>query len=374
MKILHVGKYYSPVPGGIESVNKLIVDGLREEVHHILCFNTSCRNTYIKERNVEITRTATFGVIASQPLSIAYFWKLKKILQEFKPNVVHFHYPNPLGALCLNIILPREIKLVVHWHSDVVAQPRLYKLIEGVEQRLLKRADIILATSPNYAEYSIPLKPFQEKIRILPCAINPTDLKLSQYDLLRVQKLRESYGYKPIILFLGRHVEYKGLEYLLRAEKNIRTDCVFIIAGSGVLSEELKAKYTSSRLHWIGRIKDEDLKIYYTLADIFAFPSITRNEAFGVVLLEAMFCRCAVVDYTIAGSGVNWVAKNGETCVECENRNVVQLAESIDKLSIDSSLRKKMGENAHKRVLDNFTSERIVAYLRVLYNDMIVSA
>lgn len=373
MKILHVGKYYSPVPGGIESVNKLIVDGLKEEMHHILCFNTSCRNIYRKEQNIAVTRAATFGIVASQPLSIAYFWKLKKILNEFKPNVVHFHYPNPLGAFCLNRVLPKGIKLVVHWHSDVVAQPRLYKLIEGVERRLLKRADIILVTSPNYAEYSIPMRPFQEKIRILPCAINPTDFKLSQNDLLRVQKLRESYGHRPIILFLGRHVEYKGLEYLLRAEKNVRTDCVFIIAGSGVLGEELKIKYTSSRLRWIGRIKDEDMKIYYTLADIFAFPSITRNEAFGVVLLEAMFCRCAVVDYTIVGSGVNWVAKDGETCIECENRNIAQLAEAIDKLLTDSSLRQKMGENAHKRVLENFTSERIVAYLKGLYKELIMN-
>lgn len=372
MKILHVGKYYSPVPGGIESVNKLIVDGLKEETHYILCFNSLCQNDYTREQNVEITRAATLGVVASQPLSIAYFWKLKKILNEFKPDVVHFHYPNPLGAFCLNVVLPKEIKLLVHWHSDVVAQPRLYKLIEDVERQLLKRADIILATSPNYAEYSMPLKSFQEKIRILPCAINPLDFTLLQDDLLRVQRLRKSYGDRPIILFLGRHVKYKGLEDLLKAEKSVRTDCIFVIAGSGVLSEELKAKYTSSRIHWLGRIKDEDMKIYYTLADIFVFPSITRNEAFGVVLLEAMFCHCAVVDYTIVGSGVNWVAKNGETCIECENRNVAQLAEAIDKLLIDPSLKQKMGENAYRRVLDNFTAERIVTRLKELYKELIV--
>ena len=176
-----------------------------------------------------------------------------------------------------------------------------------------------------------------------------------------------------IVVIVTYNLRYFQIHHPKRRKVSKRTDCVFVIAGSGVLSEELKVKYTSStRLDWIGKIKDEDMKIYYMLADIFAFPSITRNEAFGVVLLEAMFCRCAVVDYTIAGSGVNWVAKDGETCVECENRNIVQLAEAIDKLLTDSSLRQKMGDNAHKRVLENFTSERIVAYLKGLYKELII--
>ena len=155
MKILHVGKYYSPVPGGIESVNKLIVDNLKEDIHHVFCFNQSCRNVYERKGNVEITRVATLGVVASQPLSIVYPLLLRKTLKHFKPDVVHFHYPNPLGAFFLNRVLPKNIKLIVHWHSDIVAQHRLHKFIGGIERHLLRRADIILATSPNYAKCSI---------------------------------------------------------------------------------------------------------------------------------------------------------------------------------------------------------------------------
>lgn len=372
MKILHVAKYYSPVPGGIESVNKLIVDNLKEDIHHVFCFNQSCRTVYERKGNVEITRVATLGVVASQPLSIVYPLLLRKTLKHFKPDVVHFHYPNPLGAFFLNSVLPKNIKLIVHWHSDIVAQHRLHKLVGGIERHLLKRADIILATSPNYAKCSIPLSPFFKKIRILPCAITPTDFDLSTADEEQVQKLRTVYGNKPVILFLGRHVEYKGIEYLLQAEKYIKSDCEFVIVGSGPLTEGLKARYTSPRIHWIGQIKDEEKKICYALANIFVFPSITRNEAFGVVLLEAMYCLCPVVDYTIIGSGVNWVAKNGETCIECENRSVTQFAEAIDYLLMNPSLRHIMGENAHNRVLKNFTSERVITYLKGLYQELIM--
>lgn len=160
--------------------------------------------------------------------------------------------------------------------------------------------------------------------------------------------------------FIGRHVEYKGLKYLLEAEKLVKENCVFLIAGQGPMTDTYKKQYSSDRIFWLGKIRDEEMSIYYHAADIFAFPSVTRNEAFGVVLAESMCCGLPSVTFSVAGSGVNWVSINNETAIESENANSVQLANAITKLLLDNNLRTKLGVNAKKRV-EKLFSKNIVA-------------
>ena len=85
-------------------------------------------------------------------------------------------------------------------------------------------------------------------------------------------------------------------------------------------------------MHFVGRLSDEDLKLYHYAAFVFAFPSITKNEAFGVALAEAMYCGTPAVTFTIPGSGVNWVPPNGETGIEVPNGDDKAYAKAIDTL------------------------------------------
>lgn len=79
-------------------------------------------------------------------------------------------------------------------------------------------------------------------------------------------------------------MEYKGLRYLIEAEKYITTDCHIVIAGQGPLTEELKAKANLERVSFVGRLSNDELRCYLHAADVFAFPSITKNEAFDLRL------------------------------------------------------------------------------------------
>ena len=65
------------------------------------------------------------------------------------------------------------------------------------------------------------------------------------------------------MFFVGRHIQYKGLPYLIEAERYVKSDCVFVVAGSGPLTEELKGQCTSDRVHFVGRLNDEELKFYH---------------------------------------------------------------------------------------------------------------
>lgn len=370
MKILHIAKFYYPVDGGIESTSKYIVDSLPQFEHQVVCFNTR-NNTEIDYVNtIKVTRVATLGKIASQPISISYYRRLKTILKEYSPDIIHLHYPNPLIAFFLVLLMPRNVHLVVHWHSDIVEQNFLYQFVKGIERKLLDRANLILTTSPNYGIASKPLGGYMAKIKVLPSAIEPSLFMLDEGEAENVDAVKKKYQNKKIVFFVGRHVKYKGIVHLLEAERFITSDCVFVIAGNGPLTDDLKRTYLSERIKWLGRINQDELKCCFYAADVFAFPSLTKNEAFGLVLAEAMYCYCPTVTFTIAGSGVNWVSLNGETGIEVKNGNSRLLADAIDSLLTDDSMRNQYAQNARRRVLKYFVMDEIKKELTKIYTDL----
>lgn len=370
MRILHIGKYYAPIEGGIESINHFVVDALKGCQQRVISFNNQDVSCEEDIENVPVIRSSSKGVLASQPLSFSYLRELRRCIRLFNPDVIHFHYPNPLGAFYLLLSITKQNKLIVHWHSDVVAQKFLHPFVKPIEDRLLKRADVIITTSPNYANASKNLLQFKNKVIIIPCSIDETQLDLKPGEEERVQTIKMKYESKPIIFFLGRHVEYKGIKYLLEAEKFVQQDCVFLIAGQGPLTAQLKEQYHSSRIHWLGRLSEDEKRYYYHAASIFAFPSITRNEAFGIVLAEAMYCGCPTVTFTIEGSGVNWVSLNGETGIEVTNSDSQAYAQAIDKLLQDENLRNEMGKNAKKRVISLFSQKIVAKQYQDLYGKL----
>ncbi|CAK7004844.1 MAG: D-inositol-3-phosphate glycosyltransferase [Parabacteroides sp.] len=370
-RILHISKYYPPQMGGIEDVCYNIVSYLstiNEVEQKVICFNTISKTVYEKYQGVEIIRVASDMKILSQPLSIKYKKELENLLQNFRPDIVHFHAPNPFVCLFLNMLLSRETTLIIHWHSDIVAQKNVYKIIKPIETGILKRADTIIATSPNYILYSEPLLKFKNKIHIIPNTIDISKFEYSDDIKLKVREIKERYMNKPIVFFIGRHVPYKGLKYLLEAIPFISVDCEFIIGGDGPLTDKLKKMISLDNLHFIGRIPDDLLAAYYYAADIFVFPSITKNEAFGVVLAEAMYCYTPSITFTIKGSGVNWVNLANVTGLEVENSNSYEFSQAIDKLLKDNSLRSVYALNARKRVEELFVFEDIKSDLRKLYS------
>lgn len=182
---------------------------------------------------------------------------------------------------------------------------------------------------------SLPLQPFKDKVKILPNAMDEDNFILRDGDMEKIEDVRKRYGNKPIVFFVGRHIQYKGLPHLIEAEKYVHSDCAFVIAGQGPLTEELKAKCHSSRVYFIGKLSDEDLKIHHYAASVFAFPSITKNEAFGVALAEAVYCGTPAVTFAILGSGVNWVSLNEKTGLEVPNGDDKAFAKAIDILLDD---------------------------------------
>ena len=369
-RILHIPNYYPPHIGGIEDVCHSIVAGLPEYHHQVICFNDKKKDEIDVYEGITVTRCGIIKKLFSQSLSISFYPQLKKLFAEFQPDIVHFHTPNPLGSVYLLSLIPKNVKLIVHWHSDIVEQSFLYTFYHPIEKKLLQRADKIFVTSPTYVAGSKPLSLWKDKLHVVPNTVNVQKLTLGKGDEHAIEKIRNHYNGKKIIFTFGRHVPYKGLSYLIDAIPEISPECVVVIAGKGPLTERLKEMSDAPNLYFIGRLHEAELRRYLYASSIFAFPSITRNEAFGIALAEAMYCGLPAVTFTIPDSGVNWVCPDKETGLESENGNSKALAGAINRLLEDAGLRDTLGANASERVRKFFVIEAIKDDLIQIYDNI----
>lgn len=369
MKVLHIGKYYPPFFGGIEKVNFDLVEGLNKHdiQTDVLCFN-HLKGQSFENTKYKITRSKTLINVFSTPISLSFFWKLRRIKKDY--DIVHIHLPNPIASIALQYSGFKG-KVVLHWHSDIVKQKKLKLLYGPFEKAILKRADKIIVTSPNYLEASETLKPYLSKCAVIPIGIDssefPTNIPFRE-------KLENETKGKKVIFSLGRLIYYKGFEYLIDAAKQLPNHAVVYIGGVGelnsVLSEQIKSNNLEERVKLIGKIPFNEIGEYYRRADVFCLPSNERSEAFGVVLIEAMSFGCPVVCCNIKGSGVPWVATDNKNALIVPPFDSKGLSYALLELINDAKKRGEFSEASLHRYERLFQLNSMLDSTISLYRDV----
>ena len=379
-RILQISNYLYPNIGGIEQTARDIGNAIKEmpeTEQKILCFNETARDgDYICRREetvhdevdgIEVIRCGCITKKASQSISLTFGSELKKVMEEFRPDTVIFHYPNPFQAVFLEKYLKQDFTFILYWHLDITKQKSLEKLFHRQTIRLLERADTIVATSPVYIEGSPFLSQYRAKCKVIPSCINEGRLAVTEEIRQRAEEIRAENEGKILCFAIGRHIKYKGFTYLVQASKQLDDRFRIVIGGEGPLSKALKEEADGdSKISFPGRLSEEDLLAYYLAMDIFCFPSVTKNEAFGLALAEAMYFGKPAVTFTVPGSGVNYVSIANETGFEVTNGDAEAYARAMNELGNKPMLRQKLGENAKKRVEELFLTPGFREKIRML--------
>ena len=384
-RVLQISKDYYPFLGGTEQVARDMTKAIQRmggAEQKIICFNADAsdethvckkeQTIYDEIDGVEVIRCGCQLKIASQSISADYGKELQKIMDGFKPEIVILHYPNPFAAHFLLKYRKWDFKLAVYWHLDITKQKILKYFFSEQNIRLINRSDCILGATPTHLNESAFTPYFEGKKQILPYMIDEKKLVLSEEELTYAQKIKEKYAGKKIGFFIGRHVEYKGLSYLIKASKKLQDEKIsFMIAGTGELTERLKESAANDKkIEFLGAISDSEKRSYLFASDIICFPSITRNEGFGLALAEGMYFGKPAVTFTIPGSGVNYVNLNGVTGIECPNCDAEAYAEALRTLCRDDKLREQYGRAARQRVLEHFTAEKFDENVKKLISEL----
>jgi Glycosyltransferase len=368
--ILHVSKYYYPDLGGIETVAMYLAEGLKDYHNIVICFSKDKKYHEEDINGVKVYRVPVNYSFMSQDISFRYYGILKKLVSYYQPFAVHVHCPNPFVYPMVTHAISQETKLIAHWHSDILSKGIMYDLIKPFEKHFLDRADLVISTSPNYINYSKPLMEHIDKVKVAQNGLITSSFDLQPEDKERIQAIKQKYDNKKIVLFVGRHVPYKGIDYLIRSEQYIKSDCVILIAGTGPQTHTLQSIPRSNRVVFIGKLPDQDLRCYAHAATVFAFPSITKAEAFGIALAEAMYCKSTPVTFSIKGSGVNWVSIKDVTCEEVPLKDEKAFGEAIDKLLSDENLCQKYALAGYQRIIDNFTETKAIEIMANIYKNL----
>jgi glycosyltransferase involved in cell wall biosynthesis len=366
MRVLHVGKYYPPAPGGMETVVRLLCEHERPITDsRVLVSNTSATTISESWRGVPVTRVARLAAIGS--VGVCPTFPIEWARQQ--TDVTVLHEPNPI-ALISDLLTWQRGPLVVWYHSEVMRAAWKYKLMyEPFLKRVLDRASRIVVSSPKLTEHAAALQPYRDKCLVVPFGIELAKLAPTPAVAARARALRQEHG-RPIVLFVGRLVPYKGAAILIDAVRGL--DVTTIVVGSGPLGPALRtqAAQSGASVVFAGEVDAQELLALYHACDLFVLPSVTRAEAFGMVQLEAMACGKPVIS-TDLPSGVPWVNRHGESGLVVPPENADALARAIRDLLEDHALRERLGAGARRRVEQEFTAGLMAARTVALYREVL---
>jgi len=372
MRITMATKYYPPVVGGIESHVRDLSEALVSAGHHVRVICSNTEHLFAQEviNGVEVIRLPRVTEQVATPLARHYGKALGYEARHC--DVMHFHFPYPWGEFqWLFEPAIRNTPYVVTYHTDIVRQKKALSMYQPFLKRFLNKANLIMASSPQLIEYSEYLNPLEKKCRQINFGLNLDHIADNEDAIKRGEELKMSLSSaRPIVLFTGRLVYYKGVDVLIDSMPYV--DAEYAVIGSGPLEEEMRSRAkelgVSDRLHMMGRVSDEDLAAWYHAADVFALPSVETSEAFGLVQIESHGAGTPVVS-TLLESGVPYANLDGVTGFSVEVGSHEALAEGINKILADPKLAKKLGAQAKKRALTEFSIPKMVDEVLEMYRE-----
>ena len=331
------------------------------EIHILLPKN----RPYNKTKNVYVEYAPLKHIIPPYLYSIIMLPFLFKKYSRIKFDIlrVHSHFLG-LGVVFFKVIHP-NIKLVTHYHLD---HEGLF--VNLVNKILFKYSDLIIADS-FYLKRQLSKKFSKEKgkIAVIHTGVDHQSIIPTKADDTLINRYRLQG--KVVITFMGRFIKRKNPLFLVRLMKILPKNTVLVLIGKGPQEEEIKKEAKllglEDRILMPGILFGSRKLSYYSISDIFVFPSL--NEGFVLAVLEAMAAGLPLV---LPNSGAFPEAlSDGINGYLAKPNNVDDWVKKLTRLINDQNLRMRMGEASRKLVLSKFTWDKVAednikAYLSLL--------
>ncbi len=292
--------------------------------------------------------------------------QLKKVIREFKPDILHAHFATSYGLLgALSGFHPFILSV---WGSDVFDFPKKSSLHRKILEYNLKKADKILSTSHVMAAET---KKYTDKeIEVTPFGIDTVKFAPEKAERAALTPFSE----EDIVVGTIKLLEDKyGINYLIEAfstvaKKHPELPLKLLIVGDGSerknlesLTEKLEIK---DKVYFAGMADYSKVPYFNNILDVYA--ALSNYESFGVAVIEAQSCGKPVVVSNVGG--LPEVVEDGVTGFVVERKNAAATAEKLEKLVLDSELRKSIGNAGRERVLKLYDWNANVAQMMEIYN------
>jgi len=292
---------------------------------------------------------------------------LKRIVNEFRPDILHMHY---LGPLVAPILLRFRPFLVSVWGADIIGETGLVRDTprhRWLKRLVLRRADAVLATSAQLARFTaqyagLPL----ERVPVYPWGV----------DRRQFRPRHVGDGDGLVISFIKTLKPKYGPEFLLRAIPAVRARhprVRVIMAGDGPLRPDLEVAAAdlgiADIVTFTGEVPHEHVPDYLAQTDIFVMPSVHESETFGVAAVEAQAMGVPVVASRIGG--VPEAVADGLTGLLVPPRDPEALAAAILRIALDVDLRASMSREGPRFVAHHFDWDTNAGRVEQLYRSLL---
>lgn len=370
MRVLHIGKYFPPEPGGIERfVDSLTRAQLDSGLQPAVLAHDRTASSATQEAGRSVFRCRSLGQLLFTPIAPAWLPWLARAIRQHQPQLLHLHLPNPAAFAALLLPAARRLPWVLHWHADIPVDAahrglRLaYPAYSLFEQAMLGRAAAVIATSASYLDASLPLQRHRARCHVVP-------LGLGDAPEPGVACRWPKAGLR--VLAVGRLSYYKGFDRLVRAVAATPETCL-VIAGDGDQGTALRALVeqlgAGDRIRLCSGLDDAAIEASYRGCDVLCLPSIDRAEAFGLVLLEAMRAGKPVLSSRLAGSGMSEVVVDGECGLQFASGDTDDLARALRRLRDQPELRHQLGQGGRARFARYYRLQPVAESISRIYRE-----
>ncbi len=302
--------------------------------------------------------------------------KVAVLSQDVDFDIIHIHdWLTAPAGIASKHYLNKPLILTVHSMEIGRAQglhsPDSY-LIDGMEWWMIYEAKKVIVVSDSMRwelqnHFHVP----QEKIAVIP---NAVDVTKYQREIDR-ESVRRRYGvesHEKLVLFIGRLVPQKGVEYLIWAVPNIvqhSPEAKFVISGDGWSRNYLESLAVSTghrdKIRFEGFIPDSDLAELTMSADVLVVPSV--YEPFGIVALEGMAAGVPIVAGNVGGLAE--IVEHDRTGVLVYSRNPESIAWGVNRVLSDPGYSRWLTQNAKKKIKENYSWETVAKRTSQVYEE-----